>query len=119
GSNGASIAEMEVNVLKNWPVKEMGFAVAFIVLLATLYAGSYAALVTRDLEYGAGGWAVVPVYRLGGEYSERFFSMLDDVDLKIRPEYWTIRECVKELWRSSPCNGVGGFESRFIARPLP
>jgi hypothetical protein len=89
-------------VLKHWPVREMGFAIGIVTLLLLSYVGSYAALVTRDFDFRAKS-VVVPKYRLGGEYSKRLYSLLHDIDLKIRPEYWTFHEFVKELWRNSPC----------------
>jgi hypothetical protein len=91
--------------MKHFPTKELGYATAFIVLLAALYAGSYYAMVRKVVLIRS--WPVIDSfarnqvvilsdetsisaeYHFGGHAAKSFFSFWHDVDRRIRPEFWT------------------------------
>jgi hypothetical protein len=64
------------------PWKELGYAVGFVVVLASLYAGSYYWLIER---------VVVPG-RIDGKYSNDafvpVFYPMHLLDRRIRPDFW-------------------------------
>jgi hypothetical protein len=81
-------------VLRHLPLRELGYAVGFLVLLAALYVGAYFATVERSL-FGAGinaDWPDqpwLPWYpRIESEWTHPFFAPMHVVDLKLRPDYW-------------------------------
>ena len=73
-----------------------------LLLLPVLYVGSYLVLVvppeqlrnTRRIQTYLFG----PYYRFGGQWSERFFWPLEQIDRKLRPGAWT-RTLEEELER--------------------
>lgn len=83
--------------MKHVPIREIGYALAFLVLLAAVYVGGYYALVIREddwqIEFGELPRVVImppqAVYRLGGDSSKDFFSLLHEIDRRLRPSYWS------------------------------
>jgi len=67
-----------------------------IVLLA-LYIGSYAFLVKSDAaEVDPFMNPRVAHYRVGGAVAEAFFFPAEQVDRKLRKEYWTTPDCLRD-----------------------
>jgi hypothetical protein len=61
----------------------------FVALL--LYVGSYLLLVEASpLSFmsGIGPWPRVPDYRVGGKAAEVFFEPIQQIDERVRPQYW-------------------------------
>ncbi len=65
-----------------------GALLAIALLLLAAYVGSYVALVQR-VDFGDSMPHYIVLYRLGGEWSSRFFSPLHALDRKVRPAYWS------------------------------
>ena len=69
---------------------------AILLILPVLYVGSYVALVVPDNAHvipdkahaDFEGWWVSSRYRVGGEWSQRFFWPLEQIDRKVRPGAW-------------------------------
>jgi hypothetical protein len=66
-------------------------------ILACLYVGSYAASVTSQAS------PIDPLmmprvarYRFGGVWAEVFFFPLEQVDRRLRHEYWTTPDCLRD-----------------------
>jgi hypothetical protein len=93
--------------MRHFPLRECGFAVGFVVVLATIYVGSYYATVRRQyfppmsatwIENGTEDdyerLNVHPIYR--PECSRTFYSPMYEIDRKLRPDYWSSKEAKKE-----------------------
>jgi hypothetical protein len=84
--------------MRHFPVRECGYAIGFVVLLAAIYVGSYYAMVERELIDAtpkdivvSGSWrAYVPSYRFGGEWAWQIFKPLHELDRRLRPEWWDV-----------------------------
>ena len=77
--------------MKHLPLRECGYAIAFVVVLTGLYAGAYFAMMQRfDLGISsiAGEETPIVTYRFGGESSEWFFAPAHEVDRRLRPDLW-------------------------------
>jgi hypothetical protein len=80
-------------MLKGW-MRALGYALGCALLVAIGYMGSYYASVKREgfvyFENGGTGaisWACTyPTYRCGANWA---FSLAHEVDLRIRPVYWS------------------------------
>jgi hypothetical protein len=70
-----------------------------LLVVPVLYVGSYLALVVP-------GFRVPGLnnnYRVGGEYAERFFSPLEQIDRKLRPAAWgNAWDDAANQWYSGP-----------------
>ncbi len=95
-------------MMKQLPWREMSWALGFVALLAALYVGSYASLISVDRRVilfetdGApstmtGVIAVPPgktlhfqsaKYRVGGENAKSFFGPIHQLDRRIRSGTW-------------------------------
>jgi hypothetical protein len=84
--------------MKHFPKKELACAVAFVVMLAGLYVGSYYAMVQSN---------GTPEHRFGGVTAEANFAPWHQVDRRIRPEFWQS----KPLPPPPPILGVAGLGS--------
>jgi CHASE2 domain-containing sensor protein len=70
------------------------------IILAGLYVGSYAALVTSQASPTDPLMAPrVARYRVGGAYAQVLFVPLELVDRKLRHEYWTTPDCLRDWER--------------------
>ncbi len=77
--------------MKHLPLREVAYAIAFVVALFVLYAIAYLALMIRvDLGISsiAGEETPMVTYRFGGESSEWFFAPAHEVDRRLRLELW-------------------------------
>ena len=79
--------------MRHFPLRELGCAIGFIVLVAALYAGAYYTMVER-CEFGSSPvpelgrpWCYVQ-YRVGGNRAVAFFNPMHEIDRRIRPEWW-------------------------------
>src|SRR5262249_25237895 len=93
--------------MKHLPVKEIGYAVAFVIAALLLYATSYMTLVSEETEetgftgFGTARFPTIehrpdgprykPRYRFGGEVAVQFFYLAYEVDVRVRPEKWLLR----------------------------
>jgi hypothetical protein len=59
--------------MRHFPLRELGYAIGFVVLLAGLYVGSYYAMVEKFECFGVG--ATSPTYLLRLEWVEPFYSV--------------------------------------------
>jgi hypothetical protein len=87
--------------MRHFPVREPGYAIGFIVVLAALYVGAYYAMVITRSQYldrymlslkvstkGPPIYRVAPEYRFGGDAAVRFFAPMHDIDTRLRPSIW-------------------------------
>jgi hypothetical protein len=77
--------------MRHLPLREFGYAVGFLVLLAALYVGAYYAMVEPTplpIMMGVGPWRMNANYRFGGESSAAFFSPLEELDRRFFPGRW-------------------------------
>jgi hypothetical protein len=75
--------------MKHLPLRECGYAIAFIVALLLLYGGAYLAMMERRLLLISSVASQVYVdYRYGDEWSEALFGPAHELDRQIRPELW-------------------------------
>ena len=74
--------------MRHFPIRELGYAIGFVVLLAVLYVGSYYAMVERIEGQLYAQPIAFPVYRFGQNYSESLFRSMHCLDRKLRPEFW-------------------------------
>jgi hypothetical protein len=70
-------------------------AVFAVIAIPLLYAGAYLALVIPSKyeidparQDGLSLWETRDIYRLGGESSERFFWLANELDRRVRPTTW-------------------------------
>jgi hypothetical protein len=86
--------------MRHFPLRELGYAFGFLLLLAALYVGAYYAMVVRDgsvyavrAVHSTGEItpfaSVFPKYRWSDESAVAFFSLAFEVDQRIRSDYWT------------------------------
>jgi hypothetical protein len=74
----------------------IGPLLATAVIIACLYVGSYAALVTSQASPTNPLMAPrVARYRMGGAAAEVLFRPLELIDRKLRHEYWTTPDCLR------------------------
>jgi hypothetical protein len=109
--------------MKHLPLRELGWAVGVVALLAAIYMGSYYALAERDgyvfaVDSDGGeisGACVYPNYRFLSEpqwpdqpqdVATVFFSPAHAIDLRIRPDYWS-KEAFIEAERRRALEAVG------------
>ena len=69
--------------MRHFPLRELGYAIGFIVLLAALYVGSYYAMARRVTDEGC--WVR---YAFLDDWALSLFSPIHTVDRQIRPEFW-------------------------------
>ncbi len=83
--------------MRHFPLKELGYALGFVFLLALSYVGAFYAMVIPQRVWlttiGPGGWIereseIIANYRMGGEVSRAFFSLGCEMDRRIRPTVW-------------------------------
>jgi hypothetical protein len=70
--------------MRHFPLRELGYAIGFLVLLAVLYVGSYCAMVERR-PYQLG----IDSVRYPDAFLEEVFSPIHQIDRVIRPEFWS------------------------------
>ena len=81
--------------MRYFPLREMGYSIAFMVVLAAIYAGAYYATVDRVPAISFGNetegfrW-VVPSYSI--PKMADFFDPMHEVDRRLRPAYWSDKE---------------------------
>jgi hypothetical protein len=80
--------------MRHFPLRELGYAIGSIMLLAALYVGSYYAMVERavrgHMRIHACIGDISPKYRFAQEAAEEVFRPLHNMDREIRPSYWSI-----------------------------
>jgi hypothetical protein len=87
-----------MSFMRHFPFRELGYVIGFLLLMATLYIGSYYATVQRyvydapaifELPDGslAVGWFATPKYCIGEE-SALFFRPMHQFDRLVRPGFW-------------------------------
>jgi hypothetical protein len=84
--------------MKHLPMKEIGYAATFVLVALLLYGGSYMMLVSQRMNVIVGtfgvpvvdGDRIQPEYAIGGDVAVRFFSLAYEVDVRLRPEKWSI-----------------------------
>jgi hypothetical protein len=82
--------------MRHFPLRELGYAIGFIVVLTALYVGAYYAMVEKwiesDIVLDGHGLdperKVVVNYRFGGDWAGSLFSPMHALDQKLRPEWW-------------------------------
>ena len=132
GREGAIIRDM-----KHLPIKEVAWALVFVVLLFSVYVGAYFALVDRIAQYDSvpTGSAevvgevtlpppvfsvgrIVPQYRVGDEWARTVFGHIYEIDRIVRPDHWNDDDFIREHqiigWASGSGlqGGVGDFRRR-------
>jgi hypothetical protein len=77
--------------MKHLPLRECGYAIAFIAGACILYGGAYVALLQREvLALAADGQEMTSVsYGFGDEGAEWFFAPAHAIDAKLRPALWS------------------------------
>jgi hypothetical protein len=82
--------------MRHFSLRECGYAIGFVLLLALLlaatYIGSYYTIIERVLIVNPdvsdpNEYVVAPLYRVDAFYE--FFGPLHEFDRKVRPGYWT------------------------------
>lgn len=87
-----------MHVMKHVPWKELGWAVAFVVLLAVIYCGSYLGMVERDGAIKNGrAVSIGPYYRLGHQSLKPVFALAHSIDCLARPTYWSLDGYSRDL----------------------
>jgi hypothetical protein len=83
--------------MRHFPLRELGWAIAVIVVPMALYAGAYFATVERVV---VNDWTkpetvrfwgpkhTVARYRVAQEWSAAIFGPMHQLDRKMRPEFW-------------------------------
>jgi hypothetical protein len=90
--------------MRHFPLRELGYAIGIVVLLAALYVGAYYAMVSRGpylvpltpLDFKGGRlfakagmlFDEEPEYSVGGVWSTAFFAPIHAIDRRIRPTFW-------------------------------
>jgi hypothetical protein len=78
--------------MRHFPIRELGYAIGFVVLLAALYVGSYFLAVTPTTFASPDGGGVSirmkPAYP--AEWMEPVFAPIYEIDRKLRPEAWKV-----------------------------
>jgi hypothetical protein len=77
--------------MRHLPLRELGYAIGFLVVLSASYVVAYCALVDRTelgVECILGGQFVLVRYRFGGSSAESFFAPMHKLDRRLRPECW-------------------------------
>jgi hypothetical protein len=89
--------------MRHVPLRELGYAVGFIVMLALLHAGAYFAMVSKEIDIESTELAVGQTelnvrvnatYWFGSDWSASFFRPVNDADRLIRPRYWAVADPV-------------------------
>jgi hypothetical protein len=96
--------------MRHFPLRELGYAIGFIVLLTALYVGAYYATVERRLGRvirGGKGSSDSQRIFIGAIYAKYpmdwlnpFFSPMYDLDLRMRPDFWSAEAMNEEIIRS-------------------
>jgi hypothetical protein len=101
--NGKHGAFADKAPMRHFPLRELGYAIGFIIVLAALYVGSYYAMVLKS--GGPSGHDEMirvpdspfafPIYRLNEEWVYGFYAPMYAIDapmyaidLKVRPDFW-------------------------------
>ena len=75
--------------MHHFPLRECGYAVGFIVLLAGLYVGAYYAMVERVSLKPFSSSPCFASYRMSGVWAMQFFNPMHEIDrLLFRPDFW-------------------------------
>jgi hypothetical protein len=72
--------------MRHFPLRELGYAIAFLFVMAALYVGAYWATVQRTVN---GFESVVPVYRTRNDFLSNIFAPVHGLDRKVRDRYWS------------------------------
>ena len=83
--------------MRHFPLRECGYTIGFLVLLAAPYIGTYFALVIRLPNVLYPGTMrpgmYLRAYRVDEEWVAVFFEPIHSADREcLRPSYWTVRE---------------------------
>jgi hypothetical protein len=79
--------------MRHFPLRECGYALGVVVLVAAIYVGSYYAMLDhRFVCMAIPGSEAIPIYRFWHESSDRFFGPAHELDRMIRPGYWKAEE---------------------------
>ena len=75
--------------MRYFPLRELGYAFGFLVILLALYVGAYYALIDAkklhwDSGHGPSFDMVVYEYRFADEWSQSFFRPIQSIDLPLR-----------------------------------
>jgi hypothetical protein len=73
--------------MRHFPLRELGYALGFVVLLAALYVGSYYAMVERRVA-GVSFTIIMVRYRFCEEWARQFFAPVHALDQRLRPDFW-------------------------------
>lgn len=78
-------------------LSSIGPSVVVAVILAALYVGSYSFLVqSKASPTDSLTMPRVARYRVGGEVSEVLFFPAEQVDRRLRHEFWTTPDCLRD-----------------------
>jgi hypothetical protein len=95
--------------MRHFPLRELGWAIGFIVLTATAYVGGYFVMVQREI---AGLNSVKPIYRVRSELTSKLFAPIHQVDRQLRLKYWSgddaWEEALREMWDRGDDAALGG-----------
>jgi hypothetical protein len=99
-----ALIRVEVAAMKHLPLRECGYAIAVVATFCLAYCGAYLTLVEFDEredllramrrigdphslpEWSSPGWPAA--YRIGGDWSKALFAPINELDRRIRPDYW-------------------------------
>jgi len=86
--------------MKHLPLRECGYAIGVVVLLAAVYVGAYYAMVGRD--YDPNRWVVGACddcvhAQYPTEHLRAFFAPIHQVDRKARARFWSEDGFVNDL----------------------
>jgi hypothetical protein len=82
--------------MPHWPLRELGYAVVFIVTALLLYVVGYAMMLERsESESNLFDQRLHPRYRSGGETAQAVFGPVQSVDEKLFPDRWVNERAVR------------------------
>jgi hypothetical protein len=84
------------DAMRHFPLRELGYATGFVVLLAALYVGAYAAILegdeirTRWQVNKDGTESPLPIFRFmdDSDALHGFFKPIHIIDVRVRPKRW-------------------------------
>jgi hypothetical protein len=79
--------------MRHLSLRELDYAIGFVVVLAAVYVGAYYATVRREVvtEHTDGRRFAVSAYPFMREELDLLFRPIHEIDRAIRPEYWQLR----------------------------
>jgi hypothetical protein len=82
--------------MRHLPLRELGYAIGFVVVLAALYVGAYYAMVRRAPRFGE-AVEVVAIYSFSADWPTAFFLPIHQIDRRLRPDYWEFGAALDEF----------------------